>query len=1376
VTTVTDTWVEPGLAFLAGWSVRWGVAIGLLAAAFVLRPPRRAGTRALLAHLTLWGGLALPVAPVWGPTVVRPAEPVVEPAAAARILAARDTRTPIRSGPPADASVPISVGASQAVAERPPPGPTKPNEAAPTPAAMAVPARAVEPIGAPRWLMLGLAVAWVLGVALMLLRLASGWRWLARLRRSARPVGPASLALLAECRAALRVRRAVDLAAHPDVGSPVLVGGRRPVVLVPPGWEGLSEPARRLSLLHELAHLARGDDWARLAQELVRAAFFFHPLVHWLLARLDREREQLCDEAVIRRGVAPRALAGVLFDFARRTAGRPAAVALPFFRRGTVKDRIEHLLEDDVMRWLTPLPRRRALALSAAVLTGLLALGGFAVRAVTPEDPPKSPHATAKADDKPVPAGVSGVVLDPDDRPVAGALVVLGGAFGEPELQSTTSDAEGRFTFPQPRGPKPTMALSVLAGKEGYAPAAGHAQFEPSEYNRNITLKLAKLREYVGSVADRQGRPVAGARVQFGTVQRYGNTASWGFAPEAVMLKTPLDAMFSTTTGEDGRFRLTHVTDQTEIILRVTSLGMTEYRDLPRAGFDPKAGTTGQPAAVVLEPEATIRGRIVSRIAGVGAGGHTVAVREVSQERWGGYQEVKADADGHFTVHGLGSGKVLLTLTDLTADGRWTARAQEITLTTGTPAAATFELVEGVLVEGRVCVNDDKAPAAGVEVWAYGSANPRGSLQRLQAKTDRDGRYHFRLPAGPVEVAVNALDLVQSRSPGAGGDKAVIPEGVKSYTVPDQIVARVQRTGLEGWIVDATGRPVPGARLVGICRSGSCQPFGGPKVVSDNQGRFRLAGAIDGPFALGQTASLQVVTAKGQPFEVAVIAAQGEVEVRLPTLFAQDVKGPVDVKPDELAGAVVDPGGKPLEGVEVDAWDWYPGNETKTDANGVFRLPRLGRDRKVQVRFRKPGYSPVMIVQQPTGVKDLVIVLDQKTYFEGRVLGPDGQPAAHAVIRADQGPKQGDGVIISHVWTETKSDAEGRYRLYVEPDGYEFHVKAPGAGVARLPRTSIGHGQAQALDIRLHAGVTFRAVCVDSQTGLPVAGVRLSSFQHKDVQGRSDAAGQLAIPEMLPGRFEFSKIEVAGYTRWWSEQCTSEWNRPMGADRRGFQRNFDYLDFDLKPDMAPVKIVLERGVRFRGKVLDPDGKLVAGATVAPALTGTGNSLTGDTRFSVATKADGTFDVLLPASGLTAEYNLVVHDGKYGQWRDWANGVLPPVRTLPGQEYADLVLTLTRPAVVRGKVVDAAGKPVARREVRAHAADKCENRYYDPTTRTKEDGTFELRFVRPGEHHIQAAPFWLDAEQAPGKSTRKLTLKEGETVEKVELVAEDQPNG
>src|SRR4051812_21607083 len=85
-----------------------------------------------------------------------------------------------------------------------------------------------------------------------------------------------------------------------------------------------------------------------------------------------------------------------------------------------------------------------------------------------------------------------------------------------------------------------------------------------------------------------------------------------------------------------------------------------------------------------------------------------------------------------------------------------------------------------------------------------------------------------------------------------------------------------------------------------------------------------------------------------------------------------------------------------------------------------------------------------------------------------------------------------------------------------------------------------------------------------------------------------------------------------------------------------------------------------------GGVHDPDGKPVAGATVAAAHTGTGNSITGDTRFSVLTGKDGAFLITLPASG-NVKYNLEAHDGAHGQWRYWANGVVPPIQTNPGDE-------------------------------------------------------------------------------------------------------------
>ncbi|MFA6240128.1 MAG: carboxypeptidase regulatory-like domain-containing protein [Candidatus Hydrogenedentales bacterium] len=492
--------------------------------------------------------------------------------------------------------------------------------------------------------------------------------------------------------------------------------------------------------------------------------------------------------------------------------------------------------------------------------------------------------------------------------------------------------------------------------------------------------------------------------------------------------------------------------------------------------------------------------------------------------------------------------------------------------------------------------------------------------------------------------------------------------------------------------------------------------------------------------------------------------AAPEVAAKSPAVDANAPRG-------TFSGMVTDESGKPLEDVLVDAWTWYSGNETKTDAQGRFTLSGFDdQTDAIEVRFSKDLYCPVLIAEQPVAALAQPIVLGNKTYFEGRVTGPDGAAVVGAQVRANQGPKQGPGVYITEIWTETVSGPDGRYRLFVQDDTYDIQVRDERGNAARLTQEAIAADEAKTLDIRLEPGVVFRATIVDSESGKPVENVRLWNWQHKGLEGRTDAKGEVTIAGMFPGAFEF-QIEADGYARWWSEQCQSKFNRPMIDDEKtGWQRNFDSLDFDLQPGMEPVTITLERGVRVRGRIVDPDGKPVAGATAAPARTGSGNSLTGDTRFSVKTKEDGSFDMLLPASKKT-QYNLVAHDGDYEEWRTWANGVGEPFSTKPGDDLDGVTLQLTRPGTVRGVAVDEAGNPVTRREVRASAFDKRENRYYDPTTTTDDKGVFELRFVRPGEQYIQVAPFWLSADEAPEGTSQTVTVKPGETIEGIKLVVE-----
>src|SRR5439155_3734170 len=128
-----------------------------------------------------------------------------------------------------------------------------------------------------------------------------------------------------------------------------------------------------------------------------------------------------------------------------------------------------------------------------------------------------------------------------------------------------------------------------------------------------------------------------------------------------------------------------------------------------------------------------------------------------------------------------------------------------------------------------------------------------------------------------------------------------------------------------------------------------------------------------------------------------------------------------------------------------------------------------------------------------------------------------------------------------------------------------------------------------------------------------------SNWQQKGIEGKSDKDGNIAIAGMQPGKFTF-EVQKKGYTRWWSPDAMQP-HQQKQVEAGKFQRNFDDLDFMMAADMQPVKIELEKAVTITGIAQDPDGNPVAGATVAPAKTGSGNSLTGDTRFSVVTKKD-----------------------------------------------------------------------------------------------------------------------------------------------------------
>ena len=145
------------------------------------------------------------------------------------------------------------------------------------------------------------AILWIVGAALLIGRILIGYGivWCLRQQAQVQRDGPLCDALR-QARRTLDCYPKVEVAISPSIGSPMVLGILRPLIVFPADLvEKLSADKLALILMHELAHVRRWDNFTRLLHRLVAAVLFFHPAV-WLCGRmLRREAEQACDDLVV---------------------------------------------------------------------------------------------------------------------------------------------------------------------------------------------------------------------------------------------------------------------------------------------------------------------------------------------------------------------------------------------------------------------------------------------------------------------------------------------------------------------------------------------------------------------------------------------------------------------------------------------------------------------------------------------------------------------------------------------------------------------------------------------------------------------------------------------------------------------------------------------------------------------------------------------------------------------------------------------------------------------------------------------------------------------------------------------------------------------
>ena len=192
------------------------------------------------------------------------------------------------------------------------------------------------------------AIVWLTGALGAMLWNAMAHIGLMRWVRKSRPdLAPAWAATLRRVTSESKFRRHLRVLESDQATSPCTWGLLRPVLLLPAAGADWPEPQRRYALLHELAHVRRGDYFTAQIASFACAMHWYSPFVWFAAARARKLQEQACDDAVLQAGGAPSDYAQFLVSIADGSwrPSLPFPVAVGMVQRTQLHGRVTAILD-----------------------------------------------------------------------------------------------------------------------------------------------------------------------------------------------------------------------------------------------------------------------------------------------------------------------------------------------------------------------------------------------------------------------------------------------------------------------------------------------------------------------------------------------------------------------------------------------------------------------------------------------------------------------------------------------------------------------------------------------------------------------------------------------------------------------------------------------------------------------------------------------------------------------------------------------------------------------------------------------------------------------------------------------------------------------
>ena len=189
-----------------------------------------------------------------------------------------------------------------------------------------------------------------LGTLLLLLHILFELLYCRQLLKQGKALIPAEWAdLLDSASRRMQVTQPVRVICSDRVKVPFTFGWLKPSIFLPEVAKDWVPEKVSTVFLHELGHIRQRDFVFNIIIQIIKAFYWWHPLVWWAARQTRLECERSCDEQVMRAGVSNLDYAQHLVEFARTlriSSVQPLRVSVPIAKNSQLKKRLAHILQD----------------------------------------------------------------------------------------------------------------------------------------------------------------------------------------------------------------------------------------------------------------------------------------------------------------------------------------------------------------------------------------------------------------------------------------------------------------------------------------------------------------------------------------------------------------------------------------------------------------------------------------------------------------------------------------------------------------------------------------------------------------------------------------------------------------------------------------------------------------------------------------------------------------------------------------------------------------------------------------------------------------------------------------------------------------------